>query len=252
MCAVKEWLKPFVSITDIISDSIIWLKIEKKLFESDIDIYVAFTYIPPEGSVFHSAYNIDIFDILEDSIAKYTSLGRVVVMGDLNSRCGTVADFIEADEIDAAIQNHVLSVLSYIPDAEIPKRSSEDLSINFHGRALISLCKSARMRILNGRDHDNITGKVTFCNARGTSLIDYVLVEDAFLQEKICSFSVGDFNEYSDHTPIYLTLKIQKHGNYDHSVNIPTTTHSNPIRVSWNPNAIDDIKNKLNDVLQTS
>ena len=86
---------------------------------------------------------------------------------------------------------------------------------------------------------------MTFCNARGTSLIDYVLVEDAFLQEKICSFSVGDFNEYSDHTPIYLTLKIQKHGNYEHSANIPTTTHSNPTRESWNPNAIDDIKKQV-------
>ena len=100
-------------------------------------------------------------------------------MGDLNSRCRTVADFIEADEIDKAIQNRVLNVLSYIPDAEIPKRSSEDLSINSHGRAFIPLCKSARMRILNGRYNDNITGKVTFCNARGTSLIDYVLVADA-------------------------------------------------------------------------
>ena len=105
-------------------------------------------------------------------------------MGDLNSRCGTVADFIEANETNEAIENHVLSVLSYISDAEIPKRSSDDLSINSHGRALISLCKFARMRILNGRDNDNITGKVTFCNARGTSLIDYVLVENVFLPEK--------------------------------------------------------------------
>ena len=33
---------------------------------------------------------------------------------------------------------------------------------------------------LNGGDNDNITGKVTFCNARGTSLIDYVLVENKY------------------------------------------------------------------------
>ena len=69
-------------------------------------------------------------------------------------------------------------------------------------------------------------------HARGTSLIDCVLVEDAFLQEKKCSFSVRDFNVYLDHTHIYITLKIQRHRNYDHSVNIPTTTHSNPTRVS--------------------
>ena len=101
-----------------------------------------------------------------------------------------------------------------------------------HNKMSISLCKSARMRILNGQDIDNIKGKVTFCNTRGTSLIDYVLVEDAFLQEKICSLSVGDLNEYTEHTPIFLTLKIQKHRNYDHSANIPTTTFSNPTRVS--------------------
>ena len=44
------------------------------------------------------------------------------------------------------------------------------------------------MRILNGRDNDDITGKVTFCNARGTSLINYDRVEDAFLQEKNVQF----------------------------------------------------------------
>ena len=64
-------------------------------------------------------------------------------------------------------------------------------------------------------------------------------------QKKICSVRVGDFNEYSDHTPIYLTLKMQKHRNYDHSVNIPTTTHSKSTRVFWNPNAIDDIKQQV-------
>ena len=64
-------------------------------------------------------------------------------------------------------------------------------------------------------------------------------------QKKICSVRVGDFNEYSDHTPIYLTLKMQKHRNYDHSADIPTTIHSNSTRVFWNPNAIDDIKQQV-------
>ena len=32
LCSVKEWLKPFVSISDIIFYSIIWLKIEKNFW----------------------------------------------------------------------------------------------------------------------------------------------------------------------------------------------------------------------------
>ena len=61
LCAVKEWQKPYVSISGVIFNSIIWLKIEKTLFDCDIDINVTFTYIPQEESVFNSANNIDIF-----------------------------------------------------------------------------------------------------------------------------------------------------------------------------------------------
>lgn len=95
-------------------------------------------------------------------------------MVDWNSRCGIAADFIESDIIDKTLHSHILSVLSYIPDEEITKRRTEDKNtINSHGRALISLCKSTQLRILNGRSSDDKTGKVTFCNSRGTSLIDY-------------------------------------------------------------------------------
>lgn len=49
-------------------------------------------YIPTEGSVFHSAYNVEIFDILEDNFAKDISGGNVFINGDLNSGFGTAAD----------------------------------------------------------------------------------------------------------------------------------------------------------------
>ena len=95
-------------------------------------------------------------------------------MVDWNSRCGIAADFIESTIIDKTLHSHILSVLSYIPDEEITKRRTEDKNtINSNGRALISLCKSTQLRILNGRSSDDKTGKMTFCNSRGTSLIDY-------------------------------------------------------------------------------
>jgi hypothetical protein len=104
-------LKPFVSICEVICDSVLWVKLDRQLFNSREDIYIAFTYIPPEGRAFHSAYNIDIFDVLEVSITNYISLGNVIVMGDLNSRCGTVVDFIETDTLHKSLLNHISSIL---------------------------------------------------------------------------------------------------------------------------------------------
>jgi hypothetical protein len=61
-----------------VCDCVLWVNLDRQLFDSGEDIYKAFTYIPPEGSVFHSAHNIDIFDVLEVGIIKYTSLGNVI------------------------------------------------------------------------------------------------------------------------------------------------------------------------------
>lgn len=81
-------------------------------------------------------------------------------MGDLNSRCGIAADFIESDIIDKTSQNHILSVRSYIPDEETTKcKTEENNTINSHGRALISF-------------HQENGPSVT---QEGTSLIEYVL-----------------------------------------------------------------------------
>lgn len=98
------------------------------------------------------------------------------------------------------------------------------------------------MRILNGRSSDDKTGKVTFCNSRGTSLIDYVLIENAFLRSETCNFRVGDFNLYSDHVPIYLTVKTKENNNKQH--NIPQTPVVKTTKVLWNPDAIDEIKKR--------
>lgn len=130
------------------------------LFDTHKDLYIAFTYIPPEGSVIHSPYNKEIFDILEESVAKYISRGNVLIIGDLNSKYGITADSIESDIIDKTLQNHTLSILSYIPDEETTKcRTEENNTVNSHGLALISLCRSMQLRILNGRSSNDKTAR---------------------------------------------------------------------------------------------
>lgn len=136
------WLKLFIIVFEVLFDSIIWLKFDKWLFDIGKDFYIVFIYILFEGSVFYFVYNIEIFDILEDSVVKYIFCGNVFIMVDLNSRCGIVVDFIEFDIIDKILYSYILSVLSYILDEEIIKCRIEDKNIiNFYGCVLIFLCK---------------------------------------------------------------------------------------------------------------
>lgn len=69
------------------------------------------------------------------------------------------------------------------------------------------------MRILNGWFSDDKIGKVIFCNLRGISFIDYVLIENVFLWSEICNFCVGDFNLYFDYVFIYFIVKMKEYNN---------------------------------------
>lgn len=65
-----------------------WLRLGKKFFNEDKDIYLAFVYITPdvEQSAVQSRQQLDSFELLETDCHKYQSLGKVVLLGDFNSR----------------------------------------------------------------------------------------------------------------------------------------------------------------------
>ena len=71
-----------------------------------------------------------------------------------------------------------IDTVDYQPDV-IFEKNSQDLHINSHGRKLLELCKSANMRIVNGRLHDDKhIGSYTFCNSVGASVIDYLMANE--------------------------------------------------------------------------
>ena len=76
-------------------------------------------------------------------------------------------------------------------------------------------------------------------------MIDYVLVEDHFLQNKLCEFNVGDFNLHSDHAPIYLTLKTNTKTDYSIDDSIDHTRTLKSTKISWDLNKIDEIRQHL-------
>ena len=82
----------------------------------------------------------------------------------------------------------------------------KDKGSNSHGSKLIDLCKAASCQIVNGRLYDDFSiGKFTYCGSQGSSTIDYVISKESSFK-LFSHFSVGDFNEFSDHAPIYFNL----------------------------------------------
>ena len=231
-----------------ILDSIIWVKFDKSC-QNENDIYFAFCYIPPEGSVFYERHDVDIFYCMEESIARYKTIGSVYVAGDLNSRTSDRLDYIENDTLHTDLFNVIAPVVEYNIEPECSKRKSMDIGINTFGRKLINLCKSSSLRIVNGRHSMDLSGNITFYNATGKSLIDYLLAEPSRL-DSVKTFSSGNFNTFSDHSPITFSISYVCPivGQQIENVDDASTDGRTACRtVRWNDENTNDILDKLHE-----
>ena len=68
----KKVLQLKVLFVKQIEDSVIWLKLDRSLFNKDSDIYLCCAYVPPEGSQYYQYYDCDLFDILEKEIELFS------------------------------------------------------------------------------------------------------------------------------------------------------------------------------------
>ena len=193
----KEDIQEGIQIIKNHFDTIIWVKLDKTFFKLSEDIFLCGVYIWGEGSPVYNNINADLFDILENDLCTYDSKGNVYLFGDFNSRVGTKNDFIVHDKLNSCIDD-----VSYDPDC-ISKRSTLDRSHNSHGIRLSDLCKASQYRILNGRMDD--TNEYTFLSHNGCSIIDYLITRECDFKN-IAKFSIGNFNEWSDHAPLHFSL----------------------------------------------
>ena len=76
--------------------------------------------------------------------------------------------------------------------------------------------------IANGRlHHDKNIGNFTYCSQTGLSTVDYLLLHPNDIQF-LDDFNVLEFNEFSDHSPLYFTFQLKQsitrgihHGNHE-------------------------------------
>ena len=90
----KKRLSQYIKIVKCCADSMIWLKFDKSFMLNTTDLYMCAIYIPPDRNVFYRKYICDVFEILQEQIEYFSSLGTVSVLGDIDGRVGIEKDFI--------------------------------------------------------------------------------------------------------------------------------------------------------------
>jgi exonuclease III len=202
---IKNEFTPLISISELCYDTIVWLKIDKQITTCDDDLFVSFVYMSPASSTYFKKYDVDLYYELETQVAAYSTRGKVMVMGDLNSRTRTANDFITNDSLHHSVSERLGCIFAYDNDVCLPPRINPDKGHNEYGTRLINLCKATGLRILNGRHKDGFANDFTFNGAQGLSMIDYLLTTiDMF--DHVQRFIVCNFNTFSDHAPLHMNL----------------------------------------------
>ena len=179
------------------STNFLWFKNLKRFTKTDNDIYVCGAYIPPYNSIYFSP---ELFEELENDIEKFSSLGSILLMKDFNSRTGKYADNVCQDG-NSIIVNDQSKSSQYAF-----QRNSFDDNLNNHGKKLLEICRSADLRILNGRISGDSLGRPTFHGKSGVSVVDYAIF-DQNLFSHVAKFIVREPSSLSDHSSIMAWYK---------------------------------------------
>ena len=202
---VRKEISSGVKFLKARTNDMAWVCLKKDFFHTKNDIYMAMIYISPANSTYTKQLEYDVFEVIEDEIAKYSSKGQVLIMGDLNSRTSTVKDFI-----DSKNAHYIPTSFSFNEDCKYVDRSSQDCKIVqcTFGKQLIDLCISASLKIVNGRMLGDSTGKYTCHKYNGSSVVDYVIADHTTFAQ-IRYFRVHDLvGSLSDHCKVSFGLAV--------------------------------------------
>ena len=197
---VKDELRPGIKVVHN-TEGFVWLKLDKNFFSFLNDVFLCAAYIPPQYTTKNINLNTDYFQSLYEACLKFSTLGNIIIAGDLNGRVGQ--DFGE-DCID------IRDIDDMLPDESIPSsgglpRSSCDKVLNGYGRKIIEFCQGFNLNIANGRAPGDRLGNFTCFNNRGASTVDYVIADKSFLAN-IKKLLVLPPEFLSVHSPISFTI----------------------------------------------
>jgi hypothetical protein len=216
----KDSLNNFVKIIEKIQNGILWVELDKSLFEFKENVYICHTYIVPNTSTVVNRDDFDFLEQIELSLEKYKLLGKCFITGDLNSR---TSNLLEILDFDTYIDENIPDIIN------IPARVSQDHVIDQAGRRLIEFCMSSALVIGNGRLYsDRDRGEFTYHSLNGSSVVDYFLSNIIYDFHCISVFCVLQPNEFSNHSGISFNI-------YGNLIHIKTSKNviNNNNRPNW-------------------
>ncbi|CAG2235955.1 unnamed protein product [Mytilus edulis] len=170
---VRDYLFENVEVLNSSNENVLWFILDNNVF--DYATLFGAVYIPPESSNYS---NIDIFDVLERDIIKYTAETRckVCLLGDFNAHTGTKTDFTEINDyvLNSVQLEDVINSVNLETLGIDVSRNSLDLSVNNYGNRLLQLCQNIELLIVNGRlGKDKGIGALT---CKTTTIVDYCIL----------------------------------------------------------------------------
>lgn len=233
------------------NDDYVWLNLDKDYLNLSENIFLCYAYIPPENSSYYVQRKQHTLDFIEAEILEYSQLGSVMILGDLNARTGTKSDYVTQDADVVTIENLLVE-----RDVELGSRLSQDLKICPRGNKLIDICVSAKLRILNGRIIGDTLGYFTCHKNNGSSVVDYLIVQENLVSE-VNYLCVNEFLPcFSDHCSLSFALKTKRPSLFHQR---EKTYEPFPNQFKWNNQFIsdfqlalnqDEVKAKINDLLR--
>ena len=205
------------------------LKLDKTFFRLNNTTYLIFAYCSPANSSFTLRTDLEPFSELEQKLSNLEPESEKIILGDLNARTGTKLDFLENED------NTFFELPGdYVTDTVATyQRGNMDRGTNTYGDLLISLCRNAPLRILNGRKLGDTQGSFTCHKWNGQSTVDYCLASPG-VYGQILFFKVGNILPLlSDHCPISIALKSQFYQSSSEDESEKYEFLPKPIKLSW-------------------
>ena len=214
-------------------------KIDKKFFGLLNDLFICFLHIPPENSTYSQNHG-DQFENLTNDVLNYYDKGDILLCGDFNGRVSTAQDFVINDSISFDWNDDD----EYCVDS-CRYRNSLDKVTTARGRHIIDLCIQSRLRILNGRTLGDLEGSFTFHNSLGSSVIDYFITSDSFL-EQIMFMKVHNFiKSLSDHCCLSVNFKVDIRADINKNDDTSKSLMPCPDKYIWDDKSITKFQNIL-------
>ena len=133
-----------ISVITTKSTEYLWVKLHKTFFNNSADVYVCFVYNSPKNSTFtkKQTNSLSTLEKIEEDIAKYSSMGNIVLLGDFNAHTSVSDTDYVLDDYAKDLEE--ILPTSFVTDSVRLNRNSmkSDVKTDDYGRMLLDLCIS--------------------------------------------------------------------------------------------------------------